>query len=231
MAYFTKDFISFFEALSEHNNSSWLSENRKLYDTVVRKPFDEFVEELIIRLALEEPSMAVELSDTLYRFKKEQRTGIDLRPFRENMAACIGKHGRFDRSVPHLYIECSAERILLTIGVQSFGNQALECFRERLIHDFKALKYIQSRSAFVENFGRIHADRFQVLPEHWKDYSGAVPWMHSKNMYIQKIFPTEILLADNLTDIIMEHFYVGLDFFNFMKNAMKKQQRIAATTA
>jgi uncharacterized protein (TIGR02453 family) len=228
MAYFTKDFITFFETLAENNNTAWLSENRKVYDTAVRKPFEEFVEELIIRLTLEIPSMSAELSDTLFRLKKEERVGLKEKPFRESMSACISKQGRFDRTVPHLYIECDADGILLTIGVQSFDNQSLENFRAFLIHDFKALKYIQSRTVFVETFGRIHADRFQRLPEDWKNYGGAVPWMYSKNMYIQKVFSKEMLLSDNLTDVIMEHFYIGLDFLHFLKNAMKKQQRAAA---
>jgi uncharacterized protein (TIGR02453 family) len=231
MAYFTKDFISFFKALENNNNSTWLSENRKVYDTAVRKPFEEFVEELIIRLALEEPSMAAELSDTLFRLKKEERVGGKDKPFRESMSACIGKHGRFDRTVPHLYIECDTDGVLLTMGVQSFDKQALENFRQFLISDFKALKYIQSRAIFVETFGRIHADRFQHLPEEWKSYGGAVPWLHSKNMYIQKVFPKEILLSHNLTDIIMEHFYIGLDFLNLLKSAMKKQQRAVVSAA
>jgi uncharacterized protein (TIGR02453 family) len=224
MSYFNPQFIYFFEDLAQNNCTSWFAEQKKRFEFEVKKPFEEFIQELILRIALEDASMQTELSDTIIRIKREERVGNFKKPYNEFMAACIGKHGRFDISVPTFYIECSAEGILLKIGVQRFENQALENFRRALIRDFKTLKYIQSRPTFVERFGRIHAERFQSLPDEWKTYAGAVPWLFSKNMTIECRLPAKMLLDPDLGGIIMEHYYAALDFLVFLKQAMQKQQ-------
>ncbi len=224
MSYFNIQFIRFFEELAENNNSTWFAAQRKRFEFEVKKPFEEFAEELIMRVALEDPSMKTELSDALVRIKREERIGNFKKPYHESMVVYIGKHGRFDLRVPTIRVECSAEGVLLTIGIQSFENQALDNFRCTLTKDFKALKYIQSRPSFVEKFGRIRAERFQILPDEWKHFAGAVPWLFSKNMTVETRFSAETLLDPDLAGIIMEHYYCALDFLDFLKNATQKQK-------
>jgi uncharacterized protein (TIGR02453 family) len=223
MSYFTVDFIRFFEDLAENNCSLWLSENRNRFEFAVKKPFEEFAEELIMRVALEDASMQTNIGDAVYRLKREEFSTKNRKLYHEQMAVCIGKNGRFDRSSPAMYVACSANGVYINIGIQEFDSQGLECFRNTLTHDFKALKFIQSRQHFIEKFGRIHAERFHTLPEQWRTFAGAVPWLYSRSMYIEAQLPTATLLDPDLGGIIMEYFYNALDFINFLKNAIQKK--------
>lgn len=235
MSYFTPDFIHFFEDLANNNCTSWLAENRNRFEFAVKKPFEEFAEELIMRVALEDAAMQTDLGDAIYRIKRDEFSTKSKGAYNEYMAVCIGKNGRFDRSSPSLYVECSPKGVYISIGIQEFDKQGLENFRAALTQDFKALKFIQTRPSFVEKFGRIHAERFHTLPEHWRTFAGAVPWLYSRSMYIEAQLPPEILLDPDLGGIIMEYFYNALDFINFLKNsiqkkAVKRQEMMAMST-
>ena len=37
--YFSPDFLQFFKELAANNHKEWFDENRKRYETVVKKPF------------------------------------------------------------------------------------------------------------------------------------------------------------------------------------------------
>lgn len=235
MSYFSPDFIHFFEDLAANNCNTWLAENRHRFEFVVKKPFEEFAEELIMRVALEDTSMQTEMGDAVYRLKRDEFSAKSKSMYNEYMAVCIGKNGRFDRSTPSLYVECSPKGVYINIGIQEFEKQGLENFRTSLTQDFKALKFIQSRPAFVEKFGRIHAERFHILPEHWRNFAGAVPWLYSRSMYIEAQLPPEALFDPDLGGIIMEYFYNALDFINFLKDsiqkkAARKQETMAIST-
>ena len=47
MSYFNPTFLQFFKELSKNNNTTWFNENRKTYESEVKKPFADFVEEMI----------------------------------------------------------------------------------------------------------------------------------------------------------------------------------------
>ena len=47
MAYFTQDYIDFFQDLARNNHKTWFHEHKKQYENVVKKPMLAFVEDLI----------------------------------------------------------------------------------------------------------------------------------------------------------------------------------------
>ncbi len=50
MPYFTNDFLDFFTELSKHNNREWFNKNKERYELSVKKPFENFIKEMIHKI-------------------------------------------------------------------------------------------------------------------------------------------------------------------------------------
>ena len=55
----SKDYVAFLRSLARNNNREWFHANKKRYETSVKEPFHDFVEEMIHRVgALDSPRAA-----------------------------------------------------------------------------------------------------------------------------------------------------------------------------
>lgn len=71
MKYFNPTFLNFFKELSKNNTTKWFNENRKIYENEVKKPFADFVEEMITRIQKYEPEVQIKPSEAISRVNKD----------------------------------------------------------------------------------------------------------------------------------------------------------------
>jgi uncharacterized protein (TIGR02453 family) len=116
MSYFNSAFINFFKDLSENNSTEWFNENRKTYEKEVKKPFTDFVNEMIERIKEHEPEIEIKASDAITRINKDVRFSKDKIPYNTHVAANISKYGKKDKSYPGFYFQFSNEKILMAGG-------------------------------------------------------------------------------------------------------------------
>jgi uncharacterized protein (TIGR02453 family) len=110
MSYFNPAFIKFFKDLSQHNTTEWFNEHRKVYEKEVKKPFAEFVDEMIKRINKYEPEINIKASDAIMRINKDIRFSKDKTPYNTYVAANISAYGKKDKSYPGFYFQCGPIR-------------------------------------------------------------------------------------------------------------------------
>ena len=99
--YFSPDFLQFFKELAANNHKEWFDENRKRYETVVKKPFEVFVQHAIDEMAKLDPRLSeLDPKKCIFRINRDIRFSKDKAPYKLNRSAAISVGGRNDMIEP-----------------------------------------------------------------------------------------------------------------------------------
>ncbi len=85
MAFFTDDFSAFFKELAKNNNRDWFQDNKKRYETSVKKPFEAFVTEMLARISAADPSVQITAKDAILRINRDIRFSKDKTPYHQHL--------------------------------------------------------------------------------------------------------------------------------------------------
>ncbi len=88
---FTKTALRFFRQLAAHNEKQWFEAHRAEYETEVREPMRELIEEMDARFARFAPEMGGDPKRSMFRINRDIRFSKDKSPYKTH-AACWFKH-------------------------------------------------------------------------------------------------------------------------------------------
>ena len=87
MIYLEKEYLNFFNELSENNNKLWFDENRKRYEKFVKKPFENLITDLIAELSNIDLKITMQAKDAMFRINRDIRFSNDKTPYKTQMSA------------------------------------------------------------------------------------------------------------------------------------------------
>ena len=132
MSYFTHDFIDFFKDLTVNNSKDWFDANRKRYEKSVKKPFENFIDEMIARVSADDPSIAITAKDAMMRINRDTRFSPDKTPYKTHASAIISSGGKKDKSIPGMYIQFDANEVRIYGGAHMLEKDQLQRIREAI---------------------------------------------------------------------------------------------------
>ena len=87
-----KSFLTFLKDLSKNNESEWFHANKKRYESDVKLPFLELLEQVVIKAVKFEPELAATpVKSMMFRLNRDIRFSKDKRPYKEYISATIGE--------------------------------------------------------------------------------------------------------------------------------------------
>ncbi len=95
---FTKRALSFFRGLARHNEKPWFEAHRNDYESEVRQPMRELIEDLDTRFAGFAPEIGGDPKSSMFRINRDIRFSKDKSPYKTH-AACWFHHLNAARSV------------------------------------------------------------------------------------------------------------------------------------
>jgi uncharacterized protein (TIGR02453 family) len=219
MAWFTNDFNQFFKDLAKNNNKEWFDANRKRYEASVKKPFEEFVEELIKRVAKLDPRVKITTKEAIFRINKDVRFSKDKIPYKLNASALVSAGGRKDHSDPGIYIELGPEHLQIYGGSYSPEKDQLTMIRRKIAGDLKTFKKLYSAKDFKELFNGVEGERNKVLPPEFKEVVNDEPLIANKQFYYHATLPAGKITDAKLMELVMEHYKAMRPMNAFLKTA------------
>jgi uncharacterized protein (TIGR02453 family) len=219
MIYFTKDFIAFFEELSENNHKDWFDDNRKRYQETVKKPFESFVNEMILRLQENEPDMQLTAKEAIFRINRDIRFSKDKAPYKTHAGAGISKGGR---KSPYLgyYLELGPKRIMVGGGIYFLDKEGLQKVRSEIAHATDEFTALVEDKDFKKRFGEVKGERNKVLPAEYKEVVQQQPLIANKHYYYMATLEPKHITNAKLPNMLMEYYQVGRPLNSFFKKAM-----------
>lgn len=221
MSYFNTSFLKFFKELSKNNTSEWFNENRKTYEKEVKKPFSDFVEEMIKRIQKYEPEVQIKPSDAIMRINKDIRFSKDKTPYNTHVASNISVYGKKDKSYPGFYFQLSPEGIMIYGGAYMVENTTLQNIRNHIAGNLKTFSTAYNDKLFKEKFGSIQGDQNKRIPTEFQAVSEKEPLIANKQFYYSASLKPDIITSDELPDKLMEYYNAGKKVNDFLKLAWK----------
>lgn len=219
MSYFNALFIKFFKELSQNNTTEWFNENRKTYEKEVKKPFADFVAEMIARIQKYEPEVQIKPSDAITRINKDIRFSKDKTPYNTHVAANISVYGKKDKAYPGFYFQLSPEGITMYGGAYMVENTTLEHIRKHIAGNLKGFSAAYNDKVFKEKFGTIQGEQNKRIPPAFQAVAEKEPLIANKQFFYTASLKPDLITADKLPEKLMEYYLAGRKVNGFLKLA------------
>jgi len=221
MASFTPDFNKFFKDLAKNNNKEWFDDNRKRYESSVKKPFETFVTEAITRIAKHDKAMAgLQAKEAIFRINKDIRFSKDKTPYKLEASAIISPAGRKDHSVPGIYFAFGPEAVKIYGGCYQPEKEQLLAIRTAIMKDGKGFRKAISGKPFVTLFKQVQGEANKVLPPEFKAHVAKEPLIANKQFYVGAELPAKLVSDAKLMDALMDHWLAMCPFNQWLAKAM-----------
>lgn len=218
MAFFTRDYLDFFQELAANNHKEWFDTNRKRYEASVKKPFAEFVQHMIGRFTLIDNRFKdLTASACIFRINRDIRFSKDKSPYKLMSSALVSHLGKKAGAMGGIYFELSPEAVRVYGGIYEPDKDTIYFVREGIAGNAKAFKQLIEDPVFVKTFGEIRGEKNKIIPTEFKEAAENEPLIFNKQWYFMTEYPAEKVLSDDL-DVLLENAYLANkpleDFFN-----------------
>ena len=221
MPYLSKDFIVFFKELEENNTKEWFDTNRKRYETSVKKPFTQLIDEMIERINREEPEVTIQAKDALLRINRDIRFSPDKTPYNTHYGAIISIAGRKDKSIPGIYFRFSAKGIEIYGGAHGISTDQLKKIRSYIAENQDQFKKVLNEKRFKKAFGEIMGKKNQRIPKEFQDICKTQPLIANKQFYYGTQLSAKNITDEKLPETLMEYWHAGREVKDFLIRAMQ----------
>lgn len=221
MAYFTPDFLRFFEQLSENNTFEWYEENKEFYDEAVKRPFKELVQEIMDRIKQFEPSLNIPLNDAVFRLHKDIRFSKDKTPFFTYVAANISPAGKKSKECPGFSFQLGPDKIVMGGGVYELDKENLLRVRNHIEDELERFNGIIEDENFKARYGELQGERNKIVPKDLRDLYEEQPYIANKQFFITAELDPKHIFDENLPDLIMEYYHAAKPLNDFLREAIR----------
>lgn len=205
MRYFTEDFVSFFEELTKNNHKEWFHENKKRYETSVKKPFEIFVGAIINEIQKQDTTLQIAPKDCILRINRDIRFSKDKSPYNLHYTAFISRGGRKDKSIPGIFLRFSPEMVGIMGGCFGPSKEQLYKIRTAIYKSTGAFKSLLEDKDFVQKFGEIRGETMKRIPKEWQEACKKEPIIANKQFYFVGEEAPNLISSDILVDEIMKY--------------------------
>ena len=222
MTHLTPAYFTFFKELANNNSSEWFNSNKARYEKEVKNPFLSFLETLVQLLKDSEPELEnVEPKKMLFRINRDIRFSKDKRPYKEHLAASVGKFGTKDKMYPGHYIHIGVEEIFIAGGAYFFEQkETLAKVRNYIFeHNDEFVKLSQAPD-FVKSFGEIKGEKNKRFTPDLQEMIDVQPLIANTQFYWSHSFKSEEALKDDFAELIAQHLQSAHAMNEFLVKAM-----------
>ncbi|MBK7958418.1 MAG: DUF2461 domain-containing protein [Bacteroidetes bacterium] len=221
MKYFNKAYIQFFKELAKENHKEWFDLNRKTYEIEVKKPFENFTQDLANTIYKFDSEVNTDYKKAIFRINKDIRFSKDKSPYKLNRSCAISKFGKKDHESPGYYVEISADKVSLAGGAWSPSTESLFKIRQEISYNMKEFEKLTKDKKFIEAFGEIRGEKNKQIPKEFMEDAKAQPLIFNKQFYFWKEYPASLVCSDKLLETIISDFKTILPMNQFLRRAME----------
>lgn len=219
--HFSNNYMTFFKNLAKNNNTAWFNENRKTYESDVKKPFADFVEHILKQVGKVDENIKITAADAIMRINKDIRFSKDKSPYKLYMSAIISPAGKKDKSYPGMYFEVSPEDVKIYGGAYEVEKSTLEKIRASIIKNHKDFKKVYSDKTFKESYGEILGDKNKKLTPDQKAFESTEPLVANKQFFYMATIDAKEALKPDFDKVLLKYFKAGKKVNDFLIASMK----------
>ena len=220
MAFFTKDFISFFEELKDNNHKEWFDANRKRYISAVKEPFQAFVTHMIDRVKEDDPKVMITHKEAIFRINRDIRFSKDKTPYKTNVSAVVSRGGRKDMTTPGMYFELKPEEVRFYGGLYMLDKEQLYKVRSAIARDLSGFDAVLNDPDFKKTFETLRGEQNKRIPKEFQEALKKQALIANKSFYYYTILPASLITSDKLDDELMALYEISKPMREWLTDAI-----------
>lgn len=217
----TPIFFKFLQDLEQNNNKEWFDLNRKLYESDIKKPFEEFTIALGNELNQFDPEIQGDFKKAIFRINKDIRFSKDKSPYKNNRSAAYSLNGKKDHEDPGYYIELGAHKCYIAGGAWAPSTEKLKKIRSEIYYNVDEFNSILQAKNFKATFRDINGEKAKILPKDIKDWASESDYIYNKAFYFYKEFDLKQALEKDFYKTAAIWFSHGYNMNQFLRTAMR----------
>ncbi len=220
--------ITFLRGLKKNNRKEWFEEHRTDYDTYLRQPMLQLVEETDVRLAEITPEIIGSPKKSMFRIHRDVRFSKDKSPYKTH-AACWFFHRDSGSGVGSdaahggagFYFHTAPEGSFCGGGIWMPPRPALQRIRQSLVDDVEGWEEIVRARGFVRRFGELDPEGMLTrMPRGYDEQHPAARWLkHQSFTAGVELSPAEVQSA-KLPDTLAKHFAAMAPMVRWLNGAL-----------
>jgi uncharacterized protein (TIGR02453 family) len=222
MPIITQTYFDFFKDLAQNNSSEWFHANKKRYEKDAKEPFMTLVEAIVASLSDTEPDLALTpVKSMIFRINRDIRFSKDKRPYKENLAASIGRGGTKDKVSPGHYFHLGIAENFLAGGCYWFEEkETLYRVRNFIAQNPERFSQLIENKDFKAKWGVIKGEKNKRIPPEFADDVALQPLIMNTQFYWGASLSNDVVLSDNFVDILRGFWLAAQPMNAFFREAM-----------
>lgn len=221
MSYFTKDFLDFFKELSANNHKDWFHENKKRYESSVKKPFAAFLNDLFDEIRKHDTEFKVEGKDCIARINRDIRFAKDKTPYNTHYTAFASRGGKKNKDIPGIFLRFGPEETGIMGGCYMPPKEQLYGIRKAIGSNIPKFRKLIEEKDFVSKFGSIVGDEHKRIPLEFQEVHKKEPLIAKKQFYYVAQREPELILRKDLIDEIMSYWHTARPINEYFTKAIQ----------
>ncbi|MBK8704364.1 MAG: DUF2461 domain-containing protein [Saprospiraceae bacterium] len=220
MSALTQSALDFLRDLSDNNNKDWFASHKSRFEKDLKKPFEQWIGELIQAFYAIDPAIMIKPQDAIFRIYRDTRFSQDKRPYKEHVAAVISPYGRKQMEYPGFYVHLESGMLMLGGGAYFLEKPALEKVRRHIMAEPDKFRRLVQSPEFVEKYGELRGERNKILPVEFRDAEKEIPLIANKQFYYMAEIPAEKAIAPDSVQMVTTYFQAARQFNDFLVEAL-----------
>ncbi len=217
----TNEFFNFLAKLESNNSKEWFDQNRKEYESTVKKPFEDFSMALGIEIGKFDEEIHGDFKKNIFRINRDIRFAKDKTPYKTNRSVAYSLQGKKDHEDPGYYIELGINKCYVSGGAWCPAPDKLHKIRTEIYYNTVDFNKLITETTFKKTFTDIKGEKVKRLPKDLAEWAKESAYIYYKSFYFIHEFDLDWSFKPNFVQKIAKICQTGYGVNQFLRTAMR----------
>jgi uncharacterized protein (TIGR02453 family) len=222
----SKEALQFLADLIANNNTEWMHENKKRYESY-KKDYHNFITSILTEMKPFDKSLEpLEVKNCTFRINRDIRFSKDKSPYKTNMGVWMSQNKNRKNS-PGYYIHYEKGNCFIAGGVWCPEPNELKLIRKEIEFFHDDLEAIVSNKNFKKEFNELDRSENTVLKKAPKDFDPnhpAIEFLKLKSFTTSSKIDDKLFTDKNFSKIIAQQLFTLKPMNNFLSRALETEE-------
>jgi uncharacterized protein (TIGR02453 family) len=203
---FPPEAITFLRGLEKNNTRDWFQPRKEIFESKLKNPMIEFVEQINAELLKFAPEHITEPKKAVYRIYRDTRFSKDKTPYKTHLGAIFPRRGLGKDAAAGFYFHVSAKEVGVACGAYAPGPEQLLKIRHFIAANDKLVRTTAARAKKL--MGSLQGSTLTRVPKGFDPAHPAADLIKKKQWYCWVELDPKLATSPKLKSEIVKRFKV-----------------------
>lgn len=219
----TQEALQFLADLIANNNTEWMHENKKRYESY-KKDYHNFIASILSEMKLLDPTLEpLEVKNCTFRINRDIRFSKDKSPYKTNMGVWFTQNKNRKNS-PGYYIHFEKGNCFIAGGVWCPEPNELKLIRKEIEFFHDDLEAIVADKTFKNEFKELTRDESNTLKKAPKDFDPnhpAIEFLKLKSFTASQKIDEKLFTKPDFSKVVSQKLIALKPMNDFLRRALE----------